>query len=433
MIAVLIVLALGGLMHAARSFSAELSSAGTELAFGYLLLSAYFMGKIVSRFKLPKLTGYIATGIVAGPYVLSLVTIQMGGSLKIVKGVAICILALTAGAELNIKKVRPILATLNSMVFFSIVVGMTILAGVMLLLRPLLPFFDQLSFVQSLAVCIMLGVALTAMSPAVLMAMVSEMQSDGPVTQVMLAMVVVADLVVIIFYALGSSFAVATIGGGIDVLQTALAVSWELFGSIAFGLVIGMLIGVYLRSLTKGASLFAVMVCVVVAEIGSRVHLDPLIVMLAAGIWLENFSKADAHALIGDFESAQLPVFLVFFALAGAELDIYALYAVIVPVLIIAVVRAGVFYAGARIACKRTNADAQVTRYAWYGMLPQAGLTLALAILVQKTFPTFGVQAALILFGVGAVNQAVAPVMLRMVMLRTGEAGKRAAHDFAEH
>jgi Kef-type K+ transport system membrane component KefB len=249
----------------------------------------------------------------------------------------------------------------------------------------------------------------------------------------MLALVVVADLVVIIFYALGSAFAVATVGGGIDVMQTALAVGWELFGSIAFGLLIGMVIGAYLRSSTKGASLFAVMVCVVVAEIGSRVHLDPLIVMLAAGIWLENISKADAHALIGDFESAQLPVFLVFFALAGAQLDIYALSAVIVPVLIIAIVRGAVFYTGCRIACKRTNADAQVAKYAWYGMLPQAGLTLALAMLVQKTFPTFGVAAALILFGVGAVNQAVAPVMLRIVMLRTGEAGKRAAHDFAEH
>jgi Kef-type K+ transport system membrane component KefB len=433
MIAVLIVLALGGLMHAARSFSADIGSAGTELAFGYLLLSAYFMGKIVSRFGLPKLTGYIATGVVAGPFVLGLVSMDMGASLKVVKGVAICILALTAGAELNFKKVRPILATLNSMVFFSVVVGMTVLAGALLLLRPLLPFFDQLNFVQSLAVCLTLGIALTAMSPAVLMAMVSEMKSDGPVTQVMLALVVVADLVVIIFYALGSAFAVATVGGGIDVMQTALAVGWELFGSIAFGLLIGMVIGAYLRSSTKGASLFAVMVCVVVAEIGSRVHLDPLIVMLAAGIWLENISKADAHALIGDFESAQLPVFLVFFALAGAQLDIYALSAVIVPVLIIAIVRGAVFYTGCRIACKRTNADAQVAKYAWYGMLPQAGLTLALAMLVQKTFPTFGVAAALILFGVGAVNQAVAPVMLRIVMLRTGEAGKRAAHDFAEH
>lgn len=433
MIAVLIVLALGGLMHAARSFSADVASAGTELAFGYLLLTSYFLGKLVSRFGLPKLTGYIATGVVAGPYVLGLVSHDMGGSLKVVKGVAICILALTAGAELNIKRVRPVIATLSSMIFFAVVLGMTVLAGALLLLRPLLPFFDQLTFVQSLAVCGTLAVALTAMSPAVVMAMVSEMRSDGPVTQIMLAAVVVADLVVIIFYALSSAVTVATVGGGIDVTQTVLAVGWEIFGSIGFGLLIGMVIGAYLRSMTKGASLFAVMVCVVVAEIGSRVHLDPLIVMLAAGLWLENVSKADAHVLISDFESAQLPVFLVFFALAGAQLDIYALYTVIVPVLIISVVRGAVFYAGCQVACKRTNADAAVAKYAWFGLLPQAGLTLALAMLIQKTFPGFGVEAALIIFGVGAVNEVVPPVLLRIVLLRSGEAGKRAAHDFAEH
>ena len=65
--------------------------------------------------------------------------------------------------------------------------------------------------------------------------------------------------------------------------------------------------------------MFALMICVVVAEIGTRVHLDPLIVMLAAGVWLENFSRADASKLLHGFESAQLPVFLVFFALAGSR------------------------------------------------------------------------------------------------------------------
>lgn len=49
---------------------------------------------------------------------------------------------------------------------------------------------------------------------------------------------------------------------------------WELFGSIIFGVAIGMLIGQFLISVNNGASLFALMICVIVAEIGARVHLE---------------------------------------------------------------------------------------------------------------------------------------------------------------
>ena len=72
--------------------------------------------------------------------------------------------------------------------------------------------------------------------------------------------------------------------------------------------------------------------------IGARMHLDPLIVMLAVGIWLRNWSRADASELTHNFQAAQLPVFLVFFALAGTKLDVQTLWASLLPVGIIAVI-----------------------------------------------------------------------------------------------
>ncbi len=177
--------------------------------------------------------------------------------------------------------------------------------------------------------------------------------------------------------------------------------------------------------------MFAVLVCVVVAEIGARIHLDPLIVLLAAGIWLRNFSRADATLLFRDFESAQLPVFLVFFALAGSKLDIYALWSSLLPVALLALVRAGSFFVGARFACKVTGADEVVTKYAWFGLVPQAGLALALALVLRNTFPQFGDGAAVILLGVVGFNECTAPVVLRAMLVRSGEAGKKQGVDFA--
>ena len=331
MIPLLLLLALGGLMQAARSFTSSMPG-GTQLAFGFLLLVAYFSGRLVSRVGLPRLTGYLIAGVLAGPFVLDLVTLEMAGNLRIVNSVATCILGLTAGAELNLKRVRPILRTLNAVMVFAVIGSMVVLAGVLFLIRPLLPLFAGMGQTESIAVCILIGVALVPQAPAVVMAVLSETKADGPLSQMMLASVVVADLVVIVFYSIAAAVTGALIGGGIDVAQTAISVSWELFGSIVFGGAIGMLIGAFLRVVDEGAPMFTLLVCVVVAEIGSRVHLDPLVVMLAAGVWLENFSKANAQTLLHKFESAQLPVFLVWFALAGMRLDIFQLWATIVPV-----------------------------------------------------------------------------------------------------
>lgn len=430
MIPLILLLAVGGIMHAVRSFTGGISIGGTDLAFGYLLLSAYFTGKIVNRVGMPKLTGYIIAGVISGPYVLDLVTLDMGHALKVVSDVAICILGLTAGSELNLKRLRPVMPTLRYVTFFTVIGAELVIGAVVYLLGPVLhqlDFFNGLDLMQNIAVCAVLAVSLSAKSPAVMMALLAETGAEGPLSQVMLGSVVLADFVVLLIFSGASAFALAMIGGGIDVVETTLSVTWQLLGSIVFGISIGMLLARYLMSVKHGAQLFAVMVCVVVAEIGGRVHLDPLIVMLAAGIWLENFSRANARDLLHGFDSAQLPVFLVFFALAGGKIELDLLYDALVPVLVLAATRAGSFYVGGKLGCIRSGAPPLVTQYAWVGLLPQSGLALALALILQSTFPTFGPHAAAIVFGVVGINEIVSPVILRVVIMRSGEAGKRAA------
>ncbi len=432
MVEILLVLALAGFMHAVRGFSDGVGAGGAELAFGYLLLVSFVGARVISRLGLPRLTGYLLAGVISGPFVLGLVSNDMTGSLKIVSDVATCILGLTAGGELNLRRIRPYMATLRAITVFGVVAAMLALAAVLFVMRPFLPVFSGLTMSQTLAVCGLLGVALSAQSPAVVMALLSEMRADGPISRVVLATVVLADLVVVVVYSVIAAFVGSVMGGDVELRETIMTIGWELFGSMGFGVVIGIVIARFLRHVQSGAAMFALLVCVVVAEIGARVHLDPLVVMLAAGVYLENFSRTDASKLLRGFESAELPVFLVFFSLAGSRLDIYQLWAMVIPVAIIAVARAAVFYVGCKAACRRTGADLAVTKYGWTGLVPQAGLSLALVVVIRNSFPSFGPAAGVLLLSVVGLNQLVAPVLLRITLTRSGEAGKRAEHAFAE-
>jgi Kef-type K+ transport system membrane component KefB len=428
--ALLVMLCLGGLMHAARSFLPPDADghaiSGTALSFGFLLLLAFFAGKALGALRLPRLTGYILAGVVTGPSVLDLVSRDMVRALGPIQGVAICLIALAAGGELNFAKMRPLLRTVRSMMLWAVAGSAAICTGTLMLLARWLPFLDGLSLGQSFAVAAVVGVSLAAMSPAVVMALLSEKRAEGPLSRTMLGAVVVADLVVILLFALVASVAQALLGGSVSLADAALHVTWEVLGSAVAGIAIGMILAVFLRKVREGVALFVLLICVVVSEVGSRLALDPLIVALTAGLFMENVAEVETTELIHQIEAASLPVYVVFFAVAGAALRLDVLATIIAPAVVLVLVRSLAIGVGSRIAVARTGADVVVRRWAFAGMLPQAGLALALPLLYPKILGDRAESSAALVLGIVGINQVVMPVLLRIALVRSGETDRAA-------
>jgi Kef-type K+ transport system membrane component KefB len=424
-VSIFLVLVLTGLMRALASFSAgERTSAGVSLALGYLLLSAYFIGGLFKHVGLPKLTGYIATGIVVGPSVLGLVGGSMLDSLRIVNGVAIALIALTAGSELEYRAMRPLFRTIRLISVYGVLATALLLSCAVYFMRGFLPFMHRLTDIEAMALALVLGVVMVAQSPAVVVALRDEMEAEGPVASTVLGVVVMADLVVILLFALTSSLAKAVLGGGVDMIETARTLAWELLGSLVAGAVIGYLLALYLRRVQGGAALFVLLMAFVIAEVGQRLHFDPLLVALAAGMFLRNLTST-GDALHRHIEATSMPVYILFFAAAGANLHLDVLLVVGGPAVLFVVVRGVGLLTGSAIGARLADAPASVRRYAGFGLLPQAGLALALSMLFSKTFPEFGAEAAALTLGVVALNELLAPALYRYALVRSGEAGRR--------
>lgn len=426
MIPLLVLLALGGLMSSTHGFATH--GAGPTMAFGYLLLSAYFAGELCARVRMPRLTGYIVVGVVVGPSALGLVDHETAGSLRMVGDVATALIALAGGAELELEAMRPLRRTIIAIVGWAVIGTMVVLTGTLLAIRPLIPFLDLLSFGDALAISAVLAVSLAAQSPAVVMALIGETRASGPVTRTLLAVVILADLVVVLVFGVVSAVASASIDGHADVAQVATTIAWEILGSIVLGAAIGFVFAQYLRRVTGGVGLFTLMVCVLASQVANAVHLDALVVMLTAGIYVQNISGAPVHRLMESFEGAALPVYLVFFALAGTKVELAELVSLAAPVAVVTTARGASFFVGSRIAARRSEAAPGVRSYAWLGLLPQAGLALALADLVRASFPSFGDNAFALVLGVVGSNQLIGPILLRVAMIRSGEAGRGTPH-----
>jgi Kef-type K+ transport system membrane component KefB len=423
------IIILGALMHAVRSFvsTQDVGSGpgGVVLGGGFLLLTAYLMGTLFKDFGLPKLTGYLVTGVIAGPAVMGLVSDSMLTSLQIFNGVATALIALTAGSELEFRAIKPLLKTIRWIALVALAGTISLLTAAIWLAHGLLPFTQGLSVYQLGMLSLMLAVTLAAQSPAVVVALRKEVEADGPLSKTVLALVVVAEIVVVLLFAISSALTLAAFGGGREWTDTAIHLVRAIPGSLVAGLLVGVLIAAVMRVVKNEGALFIVTVGFLIAEVGERIGFDVLLVALAAGLYVRNATSL-GHRLHDDVEAGSLPVFVSFFSVAGAGLHLSALAALVVPVLILCCVRAAGYLAGARLGARIAGAPDAVRKYAGFGMLPQAGLALSLALLFVRSFPQFGDQAGALVFGVVTVNELICPVLYRLALLRSGEAGQSA-------
>ena len=426
------ILILGALMHAVESFAPHegLGSGpgGVILGGGFLMLAGYLMGALFKDLGLPKLTGYLVTGVVAGPAVLGLISTSMLDSLRIFNGVATALIALTAGSELEFRAVKPLINTIRWIALVALLGTVCLLTAAVWLARDLLPFTRGLNGFQLTMLSFTLGITLAAQSPAVVVALRKEVEAEGPLSRTVLALVVVAEITVVLLFAISSSIAQAAFGGGGKWTDTAVRLAWEIPGSLIAGLLVGVLVAAAMRVVKNEGALFIVTVGFLIAEVGERIGFDVLLVALAAGLYVRNATKL-GHRLHDDVDAGSLPVFVAFFSVAGAGLHLAALAALIVPVAIMCGVRALGYLGGASLGARIAGAPPSVRKYAGFGMLPQAGLALSLALLFVREFPKFGDEAGALVFGVVTLNELVCPVLYRIALLRSGEAGQASAGE----
>ncbi|WP_394844684.1 cation:proton antiporter [Pendulispora brunnea] len=419
------------LIAAARSFlpqETSLVGSGAALAFGFVLLAALQSGTIFASLRLPRLTGYLMCGFIAGPSCFNFVTEGMVHDLKLVNGVAIGLIALSAGGELSFRRLRPRIRAILSVGSVSILIAILCISSACFLLSSRLPFMDGMSTFHRFVVSLTMGVVLSALSPAVTLAIVAETGSSGPISETILGIVIMADLAIVFTFAGANALANAvfgTVGGGSGGGFIELMI--HIFGSIGVGAVLGLVLAFYLKKIAQRVALFVFGICFLCAEAGTRLHLDPLLMCLVAGLFLENATSIEGAKLVHDIESASMPVFAVFFAVAGAGLHWDILKRVLLVAVILAVVRAIALVIGSYIGMALGKVPAFHRKIIPYGTISQSGVAIGLCILLAKHFAGWGEQAATCLLGAVMINELIGPVLFRNALMRSGEAGRRQA------
>ena len=404
-------------------------------SFLFLAFAANQIGQLATTLRLPLITGYLLAGAVAGPFVLDLISKNALDHLKFIDEMALAYIAFAAGSELYLSELRSrfksiVWVTAGSVVF-PFVFGVTAL----FLIADWVPFMEEMSGSERLAIGLMGGAIMVARSPSSAIAIVNELRAKGPFTKTVLGVTVVTDIVVIILFAEAVSFADTLLTGvGISFASIEL-LGFELLLAFVLGYVVGQILKLILRLkidmyfkagliLLTGLSIF-----VFTVELRHYTHenlpyeifLEPLLIAMIGSFVVVNYTPHRAE-FTEILEKIGGPIIVLFFTLTGASLALDLLIVILPIALILFVVRVLAIGIGAVIGGTLAGDELRYNQMSWMAYITQAGVGLGLAKEVADEFPEFGAGFATLIISVIVLSQIVGPPFFKFAIKRLNEA-----------
>lgn len=394
------------------------------LILGFLIVAADAVGTLAATVRLPKIVGYMLAGLLFGPSVLGTMSEAAVRQLAPVSSLAIALIAFLAGAELRWSELREHGRKILKILTVEMSLSFAAITGLLVALRDIVPFLRGTSTPTTIALAMLFASVAVVHSPAVTMALLTETRARGAVARTTLGVVLLSDVAVIIFFSAVLAMArtiappaAATTGG-----VTLGGLLWELVGAVIVGAIFGGVVAVYLRWVRRELFLFALLVAFFGAEIARLVHVETLLMLLTAGFVAENVSEPEhGEALRLAMERSAAPIFVVFFALAGAALQLREVVAVWWLVLPIIAVRLAALWMGTNVGARWGGATLPERRYTWLGLVSQAGVAIGLVTIVAQVYPERGDDLRTMFLAMIAINQTFGPVMFRQALVRSGE------------
>ncbi|HEU4800825.1 MAG TPA: cation:proton antiporter [Gemmatimonadales bacterium] len=419
---IIILLLLLGVMQLI-SLVAPFGGAGRSLlVFGFLILAAYSVGELAKQLHLPKIVGYLAAGVVFGPNALNVVRAEAVTNLAPVSDLAIALIAFLAGAELEWGELRRRGLALLRLTGAELAVTFVAIFCVLVLLREWVPFLAGLNWTTVLTFSALFASIAIVHSPAVTMALLTETGARGPLARTTLGVVLLADVVVVIVFSSVLTLARVLVPSGTGGVGTVVSIAWEIGGAIPIGAALGVVVAAYLRFVRAELFLFAILVTFFGLEISRLLHVETLLMLIVTGFVAETLAPGNmGEALRRAMERSAAPVFVVFFALAGAKIDVSLLLQVWPLVIPIALARVAGIWGGTRLGARWARIPPEEGRLVWMGLVSQAGVAIGLVTVAGNAYPAAGGDMRTMLLSVIAVNETVGAILFRRALLKAGE------------
>lgn len=403
-----------------------LETANLILLLGLIMFLGALGGRLFQKLRIPQVVGYIVIGVFIGQSGFQLLSTSVITALDPLSNVALSLIGFLIGAELKLSVIKKYGKQFIGILLFEAIVPFFVVALVVLAVAYVL----TRDFTTSLAMALVLGSISSATAPAATTDVLKENRTRGPLTMTVLGIVAMDDAVALILYAIASSAASILLGGGagLSLGDQLISLLYEVGGSIVVGSLTGLALGQVIRNLMSDEgrilsfSLGALFLC---TGLCTLLAFDNILAAMSLGFAMVNFAPAKTRETFSLVEKFTPPIYVMFFVLVGAKLNIWNVNAFVAVLAILYVMcRTLGKSVGARIGARLTGAPETVRRYLPFCLLSQAGVAIGLSIAAGHDFATtIGPTIMLIITATTFVVQLLGPICVKHGVTKAGECG----------
>ena len=405
------------------------------LAIGLAMLAGLLLTRLTKRFNLPDVTSYLIAGLLVGPLALGALGVPGVGfdsfefveDMGLICDVALGFIAFSIGNEFRLEELKHIGRQATIIAIFQALTA-TVFVDVGLYLLHLIVGSEVLP----VSTCLILGAIATATAPAATIMVINQYKAKGPLTSILLPIVALDDAVGLIVFAVSTGIAKALNSGSISMISVLVNPLLEIVCSLALGAGMGWLFSYmerFFHSRSKRLSLTVcfVFLCTALSKLelhlgGVEIGFSALLVCMMCGTVFCNMCDFSEEIMYRT-DRWTAPVFVLFFVLSGAELDlrVFQNVAVVGVGLVYIVARSAGKILGAHFSAKAVRCDHNICKYLGITLLPQAGVALGMSVTVAAQF---GAEGAIIrnitLFSV-LIYELFGPIMTKIALTAAGE------------
>lgn len=400
------------------------------LLVGLLLLIGFIFGEIAQRLKFPKITGYIIAGVLLNPQLCHFIPANMPDRTNGVENLALSFITFSIGGSLYYKELKKLGKGILCITFFEAETAFVAIMAGFLVALPFLAHKVPPSewFTYFIPISLLLACLGAPTDPSVAMAVQLEYRPKGAVSGTMLSVAALDDVLGIMNYSIAIVAAQTVISHTKFSAHTAFITPAAIItGSILLGIVFGFVFNIVTDWLKKESE--GVLIVVILSSLticygtATFIHVDELLTLMAMGAVVVNFNKMRERVFQVLERYLDELIFLVFFTLSGMHINFSGIPKALPAILLFIIFRIIGKYSGTAIGASLARSTPEVKKYTAGGLIPQGGIVIGLALLIQQNpaFKEFGDVLINVVVGTVIINEVLGTILVKKSLKLAGE------------
>jgi Kef-type K+ transport system membrane component KefB len=379
-----------------------------------MLLIGLLAERLFQKIKLPMITAFIVVGILMGPSLFNVISPTILDATGIVSQIALGMIAFSLGEIFLLSSFNKIG---RHVIYISLVESILpwVLVTMALHLMLQVPF----------SVAILYGAVASATAPAAVLLVVREYRARGNLTDTLLGVVAIDDVWCLIIFALSLTLS-GNMMFGSSPNNVAMSIAYPFIKEIVCAVILGCLSALLCNGISRFIRLksdlliFTLGFLFFTTGLALYFNLSLLLADITFGVVLIN-SNPPPFKIFDTVKEVDSPLYLLFFILAGANLDIGFLKGIgVVGITFVCVRSAGKFF-GAWLGAYVSSAGYAIRRYLGWALLPQAGVALGLALIIKEQFPKAGSEIFSVIVATTIFYELIGPLFIRYALIAAKE------------